>query len=120
MPPRLVIQGVTSWNPNTLNNVPEAYDKTTVTAGDADPEWVKSLNADETDVNGGWNRYGANECEFLDVTVRAIHLRSSGAAAGRDPLVGQRVRIAGCRVEGGMAREPARIVDVDPKHPVTG
>ena len=120
VPPRLVIQGLASWNPNTLNNVPEAYDKTTVTAADVDPEWAKSLNADETDVNGGWNRYGANECEFLDVTVRAIHLRSPGAAAGRDPLLGQPVRIAGCRVEGRRSREPARIVDVDPKHPVTG
>jgi hypothetical protein len=126
LPPRLVIQGHVSWSPNTINNSPAAYDKRLVAAGACRTEWLKGLNEDGTDICGGWNLYGANDCAFVGVAVTRIQTdRGAGCTAaarttpGHDPLLGCPVTLAGSRSPLTAKRGPVRIVDVDPKHPIT-
>jgi hypothetical protein len=119
LPPRLVFQGTTAWSPNTINNLPAAYDKRRVAACAGQTEWLKELNEDGTDVCGGWNLNGANDCAFPEVAITGIQLAGDAMLDADDPLIGCAVRIAGALDPATGRRGPARIVDVDPKHPIT-
>jgi hypothetical protein len=108
-----------SWSPNTINNLPAAYDKCRVVAALSQPEWLKGLNADGTDVCGGWNLYGANDCAFQSVVITRIQMAPELDWNLHDPLLGCPVTLAGSRTP--ISRKPGavRVVDVDPKHPIT-
>ncbi len=118
LPPRLIFQGFTSWSPNTINNLPAAYDKRRVAAATRQTEWLKELNADGTDVCGGWNLHGANDCAFVDVQITRIQ-DASASVGMNDPLLGCGVTMAGSLSPVTNERGAVRIVDVDPKHPIT-
>jgi hypothetical protein len=121
--PRLVFQGQISWSPNTINNLPAAYDKCRVAAATSHTEWLKGLNEDGTDVCGGWNLHGANDCAFQGVAITRIQLVPSPPGerglSANDPLLGANVTLAGSRSPVTGKRGAVRIVDVDPKHPIT-
>lgn len=117
LPPRLVFQGFTSWSPNTINNLAEAYDKCRVAAATSQTEWLKGLNRDGTDICGGWNLHGGNDCGLVDVVITRIQI--APGAVGRDPLLGSRMTLAGSRLAPKKKRGSPCVVDVDPRHPIT-
>jgi hypothetical protein len=119
LPPRLVFRGFTSWSPSTINNLPAAYDKGRVAAATRQTEWLKGLNEDGTDVCGGWNLHGANDCAFLGVEITRIQTASGSESVSDDPLLGCSVTLAGSPSPHAKGRGAVRIVDVDPKHPIT-
>jgi hypothetical protein len=121
--PRIHFSGMFEANVGTANNDdvldrPDVVDTTSVTVHPPEPvsneefrSWMQGQTTpDPPDhprhIRAGWNYYGDNRCDFVDVSVTAVEPRgaTSIVSAQNDPLVDARVRLG-----------PAVMVDLDPK-----
>jgi hypothetical protein len=119
--PRVHFRGGFVTNVCTANNdKPQLsyVDKSAVsvdTGGRSDADFRSFLHAFDPalgDIRGGWNPFGDNGCNFLNVTVTAVELPDGQVltSAADDPLVGAAVHL-GARAHNNTAV----MVDVDPE-----
>lgn len=125
--PRIIFQGTTSWDPNTVNNGAASYDEISV-----QPElggmtleqyshWLFQMappgSSNSGNLNGSWNVFGGYSVQFeASVTGTQLIPLSMGA---NDPLIGLPVTIEGALNPQNQKITKAQMVDVDPFSPYT-
>ncbi len=130
--PRLVFNGFTDWNPDTVNNSAAIYNEDTAAPVpqpgvpfDDFVAWLLKSDgqpAPNEQPNGSWNVFGDHGVTFIDPNgsdtgAKITTLVPASPSGVVDPLLGKPVWIEGLLYMDSPQPHPARLVDVEPYGP---
>ena len=131
--PRFVFNGLTDWNPDTVNNSSKIYNEDTAepvpqpgVPFDKFVDWLMQSNG-ATDPaklqpHGSWNVFGDHGVVLIDPNgndagAKIVTLVPGSPSGVVDPLLGKPVSIEGLLYMDRPQPHPARLVDLEPYGP---